>query len=80
MQNLITRFRKSSIISEKPGYLSENVPLTIDLIFFVTFFTGFLLNTVYKSVQDLFIFFRSWAINKYGKNLVSVSLQKPGDF
>ena len=71
MQNLIPKFRQSSIISEKPGYLSEKLKTltTCDYhrvkIFLLKFYTRFLLNNAYKTVFGIFfILLRSWVINE----------------
>ena len=71
MQNLIQKFRQSSIVFEKPGILSENSKtLTSSNYPTVQYFllklsTRFLLTNVYKRVSGIFfMLFRSWFINK----------------
>ena len=68
MQNPIPKFRQSSIISEKPGYLFEKLktptpswaPTTIEFNIFSAICTRFLLNNAYKRMLgNFFIFFRS---------------------
>ena len=70
MQNPIPKFRQSSIISEKSGYLSEKFKTLTSsnyhkiYYFLMKFCTGFLLNNVCKRVLWIFfILFRSW-VNK----------------
>ena len=54
MQNPLLKFRQSSIISEKPGYLSEKLKAltssNYDRVkyFLPKFWTGFLLTNIYK--------------------------------
>ena len=54
MQNPQIKFRQSSIISEKPGYLSEKLKAltssNYDRVkyFLLKFWTGFLLTNIYK--------------------------------
>ena len=60
MQNTIQKFRQSSIISKKPGFLSENLKtLTSSNYPTVQYFllklrTRFLLTIVYKRLCELF--------------------------
>ena len=77
MQNVIQKFRQSSIVFEKPGILSENLKtLTSSNYPTVQYFllklrTRFLLTNVYKRVCEIFfISFRSWVICK--------NLKRPG--
>ena len=74
MRNLIQKFRQSSIISEKPGFLHEKLKtFTSSNYYRVQYFllklrTGFLLTNVYKTVFEIcFIFFRPWVICKNKK-------------
>ena len=73
MQNTIQKIRKSSIVFEKPGILSENLKtLTSSNYSTVQYFllklsTRFLLTNVYKSVCGIFIYFIQ--ILSYLKNL-----------
>ena len=56
MQNPILQFRKSSIISEKPGYLSENLKLRRASTTIKLFAENFVLNNVYKKgIQDTMV-------------------------
>ena len=61
MQNLILKFRRSSIVFEKPGFLSENLKtLTSSNYPKVQYFlmklrTRFLLTNVYKSIGWVFL-------------------------
>ena len=63
MQNPIFKFRESSIISEKLGYLSEKLKtLTSSNYhnvsnFSLKFCTPFLLNNIYKMVFGIFLFY-----------------------
>ena len=63
MQNIIQKFRQSSIVLEKPGILSENLKsLTSSNYPTVQYFllklrTRFLLNNVYKKVCGIFLNF-----------------------
>ena len=75
MQNPIPKFRQGSIISEKPGYLSEKLKTLTSsnydkvYYFWLKFWTHFVLNNVYKRVFGIFyILFRSLVINKNVKN------------
>ena len=75
IQNSIPTFRQSSIISEKPGYLSEKMKTLTSsnyykvYHFLLKFCTRFLLNNVCKRIFGIFfILFRSWVINKKVKN------------
>ena len=75
MQNLIPNFRQSSIISKKPGYLSEKLKILMSsnyhkvYYFLLKFRTCFLFNNVYKRVfRILLILFKSWVINKNVRN------------
>ena len=52
MQSLIQKFRRSSIVFEKPGILSENLMS----YFLLKLCTRFLLNNVYKRVFGIFLF------------------------
>ena len=72
------KFRQSSIVCEKPGFLSEKLkPLTSSNYHRVQYFllklrTRFLHTNVYKRVFGIFfILFRSWVICKIKKDLVS---------
>ena len=62
MQNLIPKFRQISIISEKPGYLSEKLKTlkrsNYDRAwyFLLKVYTRFLLNNAYKRVFGIFLF------------------------
>ena len=63
MQNPILKFRQSSCISEKPGYLSENLseilraPTTVEFnIVWLKFCERFFLTNFYKSVCGIFSF------------------------
>ena len=71
MQNTIQKFRRSTIVSEKPDILSENLKtLTSSNYLTVQYFwlklrTRFLLTNAYKRVCGIFfISFRSWVICK----------------
>ena len=59
MQSLIQKFRRRSIVFEKPGILSENLMSsnypTVQY-FLLRLCTRFLLNNVYKSVFGIFLF------------------------
>ena len=75
---------KSSFISAKPAYLSENLKMLTSYNFhraqylLLKFCTCFVLNIVYKRVfRIFFVLFRSWVVKKKVKNFVSVSMQKP---
>ena len=60
MQNTIQKFRKSSIVFEKPGILSENLKILTSSnyptvqYFLLKLRTRFLLTNVYKSVCGIF--------------------------
>ena len=62
MQNLIQKFRQSSIVFEKPGFLSEKLKTLTSSnyhrvqYFFLKLRTRFLLTNVYKSVFGIFLF------------------------
>ena len=62
MQNPIQKFRKSSIVFEKPGILSENLKTSkssnypTNQYFLPKLRTSFLLTNVYKSVCGIFLF------------------------
>ena len=73
MQNPILKFRQSSCISEKPGYLSEKLKTLMSSnyhrvqYFLLKLRTRFLLTNVYKRVCGIFlILFRSWVVDKPG--------------
>ena len=75
MQNPIPKFRQSSIMFEKPGYLSEKMKTLTSsnyskgYYFLLKFCTQFLLNNVYKTMFGIFlVMFRSSVINKSIKN------------
>ena len=61
MQNAISKFRQSSIASEKPGYLSEKLKTLTSSnhhrvqYFLLKFYTRFLLNNVYQRVFGIFL-------------------------
>ena len=63
MQNLIQKFRQSSVVFEKPDLLSENLKtLTSSNYTTVKYFllelrARFLLTNVYKRVCGIFIYF-----------------------
>ena len=69
MQSSISKSRQSSIISEKPGYLSEKIEnfdefqLPKSLIIFAEILHTLLLKNVYKRLFGIFFLFRSWVIN-----------------
>ena len=62
MQNTIQKFRQSSIVSEKPGILSENLEILTSSnyptvqYFLLKLRTGFLLTNAYKRVCGIFLF------------------------
>ena len=62
MQNVIRKFRQSSVVFEKPGILPENLKtLTSSNYPTVQYFllklrTRFLLTNVYKSMCGIFLF------------------------
>ena len=62
MQNPIQKFRRSSIVFEKPGILSENLKTVMSSnyptvqYFLLKLHTRFLLTNVYKSVFGIFLF------------------------
>ena len=62
MQNPIQKFRKSSIVFEKPGILSENLKTSkssnypTNQYFLPKLRKSFLLTNVYKSVYGIFLF------------------------
>ena len=68
MQNPLLKFRQSSIISEKPGYLSEKLnPLTSSIefnIFCWSFAHVSYLPVSTKWSSEFFILFRSWVTDK----------------
>ena len=71
MQNPIPKLRQPSVISKKPGFLSEKLKILTSSnydgvwYFFLKFCTRLPLSNVYKSVSEIFfILFRSWNINK----------------
>ena len=72
MQIPILKFRQSSGIIEKPGYLSKKLKTLTSsnyrrvYYFLLKFCTRFHLTNVYKRVTGIFFLFRSWAINKTG--------------
>ena len=75
MQNPIPKLRNTSIISKKPGFLSEKFKTLTSSnyhgvkYFLLKFCTRFLLTNVYKAVCGIYIImFRSWVINKSVKN------------
>ena len=76
MQNIIQKFRQSSIVFEKPGILSENLktlraPATLQFnIFCWTSHTFSTYQCLQKGVRGFFISFRSWVICK--------NLKRPG--
>ena len=74
MRNPIKKFRQSSIVFEKPSFLSEKLKtLTSSNYYRVQYLllklrTRFLLTNVYKWVSGIFsILFRSWVIWKNQK-------------
>ena len=78
MQNLIQKFRQSSLIFEKPDFLSEKLKTLTSSnyhkvqYFLLKFCTHFLLTIVYKRVFGIIIFlFRSWVICENQKDLLS---------
>ena len=79
MQNPIQKFRKSSIVFEKPGILSENLKTSkssnypTNQYFLPKLRTSFLLTNVYKSVCGIFLFCLDLELfeKKLKKNLVS---------
>ena len=73
MQKPPLKLRQDSIISEKPGYLSEKLKTLWSSsyhriqYFFLKFVTFFQLTNIYKRVFGTsFILFRSWVIDKPG--------------
>ena len=71
MQNSILKFRQSSTVFEKPGYLSEKLQIltssNYDRVqyFLLKLRTRFLLANIYKRVFEIFfILCRSWVICK----------------
>ena len=62
LQNLIPKFRQSSIISEKPGFLSEKLKTLTSFnyhrvqYFLLKFCTRFLLTNIDKRVFGIFLF------------------------
>ena len=79
MHNPLLKFRQSSIISEKPGYFSEELKTLTSysyhriLYFLVTFCTRFLLTNAFKRLSGFFLFCLDLELLI---NLVSVSVQK----
>ena len=78
MQNIIQKFRQSSIVFEKPGILSQNLKtLTSSNYPTVQYFllklrTRFLLTNVYKRVCGIFLFYLDLELfAKIKKDLVS---------
>ena len=60
MENPIQKFRQSSIVFEKPGYLSKKFSefqIPLNLIFFTKNFKRFLLNNVCKKACSVFFYF-----------------------
>ena len=75
MQNPMPKLRQTSIISKKPGLLSEELKTLTSsnfhrvLFFLLKFCTGFLLSNAYKKMCGVFfILVRSWVINKSAAN------------
>ena len=70
MQNQILKFRQSSILSMKPGYLTENwklcrAPTNVEYNVFrwnLAHVSYLIMSTKGRSI--IFIFFRSWVIDK----------------
>ena len=62
MQNPIQKFRQSSIVFEKPGFLSEKLKILTSSnyhrvqYFLLKFYTRFLLANAYKKVFWIFLF------------------------
>ena len=76
MQSPVLKFRQISIISEKPGYLSEKLKILTNsnyhrVLFFAEICTRFLFNNVYKTGSG---FFLSYLDLELLINLVSVSV------
>ena len=77
MQNAIPKLRATSMISEKPGYVSEKLKTLASSnyhrvqYFLLKFYTRFLISNVCKRVFGIFfISFRSWVINENVKTSV----------
>ena len=64
MQNTIQKFRQSSIVFEKPAFLSENLKTLMSSNYPTVLY---FLPKLQKDVQDFFILFRSWVICKNKK-------------
>ena len=56
MQNPIQKFRQSSIVFEKPGFLSDKLKILPNKYFWLKLYTCFLLTNVYKRVFGIFLF------------------------
>ena len=65
MQNSLLKFRKSSIISQKTGYLSVKLKTTIKFnIFCWNFAHVRTYQNLQNGVQEFFNFFRSWVVDE----------------
>ena len=81
MQNIIQKFRQSSIVFEKAGILSQNLKTltssnypTVQYFFAETSHTFSTYQCLQKGCGIFFILFRSWVICKIKKDLVSTHL------
>ena len=73
MQNMIPKFRGSSVVSEEPGYSCEKLKTLTRFNYHRIFFFDDILHTFHtmstKGCLGFFcVLFRSWVINKKAKN------------